>query len=374
MIQIKGEIGLNDPNRPNDGFTYANFIGQLTREKGKIIEVEIDSIGGLVDEGIMMYDDLMAQKKLGKEIHTRAVNKCMSIASVIFMAGDRRYAGCDIVIHNPLTKAEGDSELFAELSKVLSKAKKTLRDIYCTVVKVNNDTVDRLMSVESYISPEDAVSMGFATHVLPNIKNINSDAFKGKAIINQKFVNKMTKASVNPLRNIVFRTKAKMGINIKNALTYRTTVEGIDGYVELYVDREEGEPQIGDIAFPDGDHLLENGDRIIVTEGMISEIILSADPNMPTIEEITDMVNYIEQLETENRVLAANQREESDAQVLNQVKAAGGIEKLISGKFQIKSKYTVPTRTGGKVTNQVAKKGVTDLEAEKAKIHSRFQK
>ena len=40
----------------------------------------------------------------------------------------------------------------------------------------------------------------------------------------------------------------------------------------LTVEREEGEPQVGDAASPDGEHVMPDGKTIIVIDGVITEI------------------------------------------------------------------------------------------------------
>ena len=38
------------------------------------------------------------------------------------------------------------------------------------------------------------------------------------------------------------------------------------------MERDEGEPQVGDTASPDGEHVMPDGKTIIVTDGVITEI------------------------------------------------------------------------------------------------------
>lgn len=40
----------------------------------------------------------------------------------------------------------------------------------------------------------------------------------------------------------------------------------------LTVEREDGEPQVGDTASPDGEHLMPDGSTIVVEGGVIAEI------------------------------------------------------------------------------------------------------
>ena len=65
---------------------------------------------------------------------------------------------------------------------------------------------------------------------------------------------------------------------------------------ELTVEREEGEIQVGDPASPDGEHVLEDGRTVVVTDGVITEI------KEPSIEEddAQALKDRIAELEAEN--------------------------------------------------------------------------
>ena len=89
---------------------------------------------------------------------------------------------------------------------------------------------------------------------------------------------------------------------------------------ELTVEREEGEIQVGDPASPDGEHVLEDGRTVVVTDGVITEI------KEPSIEEddAQALKDRIAELEAENSSLKSNAKSESDARILAAVNKAGG--------------------------------------------------
>ena len=88
----------------------------------------------------------------------------------------------------------------------------------------------------------------------------------------------------------------------------------------LTVEREEGEPQVGDAASPDGEHVMPDGKTIIVTDGVITEIKEEENSG----EDIEALKNRIEELEAENATLKVNARTVEDNKILNAVKMAGG--------------------------------------------------
>lgn len=88
----------------------------------------------------------------------------------------------------------------------------------------------------------------------------------------------------------------------------------------LTVEREDGDPQVGDVASPDGSHVMPDGSTIVVTEGVIAEITSGSED--PTTEEQLAQANArIAELEAE---VISNE----DRTALNAVKALGGVQAL----------------------------------------------
>ena len=72
----------------------------------------------------------------------------------------------------------------------------------------------------------------------------------------------------------------------------------------LTVEREEGEPQVGDVASPDGEHVMPDGSIIVVADGKITEIkpASSGDGEEGGSDEetrITELETEVEELKTE---------------------------------------------------------------------------
>ena len=93
---------------------------------------------------------------------------------------------------------------------------------------------------------------------------------------------------------------------------------------ELNVEREEGEIQVGDPASPDGEHVLEDGRTVVVTDGVITEI---REPGSED-DDVEALKARISELEAENEALKSNAKSDDDVKVLNAVKKAGGIDRL----------------------------------------------
>ena len=97
------------------------------------------------------------------------------------------------------------------------------------------------------------------------------------------------------------------------------------------IERESGEPQVGDKAQPDGEFELPDGRVLVIEDGVIVEI-KGADEDA---EDAADDVDELQALKDENEQLR-NQLEEAkkmaktreDLRILNAVKMAGGEDAL----------------------------------------------
>lgn len=367
MIKINGDIGID--------YTYANFVSELALEQDKKIIVQISSCGGYVDIGFMIYEELERLKSSGRIIETHAIGKCNSIAVLIFMSGSIRLTDCNLIIHNPMATVEGDADMLMNYAKEMNQIKKKIAEVYLKHVTMTEQQVFDLMDIQSIISPTEALNTKFATGLLkPTITNSFKSNDKAIAIINENQIRKMAKNEKSVSERFKNLCSDVMNLlkGIKN-LVYVTKEE-----LELIVSREEGLPEIGDVAEPDGVHgvtiVFEDGRTeewiITVADGYITEIMKMNEPNVDEIvNKLKESIALNKELLADNQRLSANQVTPENASILNRVRAAGGINKLLSG-VKNQSSYTAPTRTGS-FKNEPSNNGIVDVEALKDKYKSR---
>ena len=342
MILLKGIIG--------EQVTLANVVALANADTDPILQVHINSIGGDVDTGIAIYEYLKNYKE--RPVHTYAVEECMSIASIIFLAGSRRFAGCPIMIHLPMiTPEEGDhynTEDLTILSAYLQDVNKRMIKIYKEVTGADEKTLELLMKETSYIAPQEAITLGFAHE---------TTAPRALAIfnINNKNLSEMAKLT---MKEIVAKAKSviKAAGELIDPDVKAIELTDVNGNV-LSVTREEGEPQVGDAASPDGVYTLEDGRTITVAGGVITEIM------DPVIGE------EIEALRAENEQLR-NSVAELTAALGESVTAMEEAETELTdlrARAQ-KSTYKAPVRTAGK--KDEGKNQNTIIEASRARVQA----
>ena len=97
-VDLLGPVGRHAPD--GSSFTAAGVLSLLARHgTAREIAVEIDSPGGMVDDALRIANAL---RKHPATVETTAGRNCLSAATLILAAGDRRYAYRDarILLHS----------------------------------------------------------------------------------------------------------------------------------------------------------------------------------------------------------------------------------------------------------------------------------
>lgn len=129
------------------------------------IHVHINSYGGAVSEGLAIHNSLKAHKA---KIITYCDGFACSAASVVFMTGDERfmYPASLLMIHNAWCRAAGNADELRKEAEMLETISKTAANAYKAHVNITDEELDAMLTAETWIPPEDALRMGFATAIL----------------------------------------------------------------------------------------------------------------------------------------------------------------------------------------------------------------
>lgn len=144
------------------------FRQQLDSFSGQGVDVWIDSYGGSVTAAMGIYNALMSYKNKNKcKVRCIGDGKVVSAATIPFMAGDERemMPGTLMMIHNPLTSADGYAEDLRKTADVLDTVKNGILNTYHLATGISKDELSTLMNEETYMDAATAVKKGFATKV-----------------------------------------------------------------------------------------------------------------------------------------------------------------------------------------------------------------
>ena len=317
------------------------FLSQMKDDDGKI-DLKIFCDGGSVLEGWAMYDKLRAS---GKEISATIEGKCASMATVILLAApkERRYAykSAQVCVHNPWVPGYslGDQMTADDLQKAAENLKAQqdrILDLYVERCGCDRDEMQALMDEDKYISADEAKRLGIIGEIIAP-----ASAKKDGVMFNNKNNEKMAEVKDEKIEvkaSIWERIKAKLGIesveDLEKDEPKALDLSTADGGT-LQVEREEGSPQVGDKASPDGEHKMPDGSTIVVKDGVITDIKPKdgegdgdGDGKDDKDAEIQALKDEVNELKGKLSAAEAKAKTVDELRILNAVKIAGGEKAL----------------------------------------------
>lgn len=322
FIEITGVIG--------EQTTLASVISQVKKVQNvSELEVRINSVGGLVTEGFLIYDYL---KNLQLNITTIADSFCASIATVIFMAGNKRVIkpNTEFMIHAPHVQPEeslnaGQLQMYAD---EMLKCEKQLIDFYENNTNLTKDELKPLLQNDTYLTSEQARNFGFSnSDEIPQLKavamyNINLDNNQKMNVEDKNWLDKQFSKIEN-----LFKIKAKALL-----------LQDSNGVEINFTELETGAtPQVGDVATIDGQPAegtyvmpqLEDASVVFVS-GAVTEII----PYVEEEDELAKAKQRVAELEAQIETSKKDALEKEN-QLLNAQADFLNFKKEFSSKFKL---------------------------------------
>ena len=295
-----------------DGVCYKDideFISSMA-DDDNVIDIRIHCRGGDCVEGWAIYDKL---RRSGKKITCTVEGECSSMATIILLAAplERRFAykNAHYCIHNPAlccpemdwyTRLTADNleknidQLKVQADNLRMEEKKML-DLYVQRTTATRSELVALMALDTYVGTQEAIEMGFISKTLSPLTASKTRTFTN---IKSKQFTAMKKKFVKVESSKLNRLLAKAGLRRMSDLRMKAMVVTAADGSELTVDREEGDPQVGDTASPDGEFVLDDGTVIMVEEGIITDIIPAGDGETTAEGDELDENELVEEVET----------------------------------------------------------------------------
>lgn len=340
------------------------FLDSMKDDDGDI-DIRLHCPGGDCIEGWAIYDALRTS---GKNITATIDGECSSMATIVLLAApkERRFGNKNarLCIHNPavayldlwpgdrLTADELEqlkSKLTAQQMSLIEEQNKIL-DLYVERTGSDRSALQALMNEDKYVDMDKAIELGFiSSTVEPNTASKHNKN------------NKKMKVSIEN------RTLAKLlsmaGVaKIEDVAVLDQKITAADGS-EFTVEREDGDPQVGDKAYPNGTYTLDDGTVVVVADEVIESITPPDDNNDEDInslkQQVADLTAQVETLTSEKEALA------SEKEALEADKKA--LESQVSALTTDKENLTAAVSTLTSEKEGLASDKAT-LEAEKATL------
>lgn len=190
------------------GITAKTVAAQLRAIGDRPIEVQINSPGGDMFEGIAIYNVL---REHPQPITVKVMGMAASAASVVAMAGDTIEIGAAsfVMIHNCWVMAVGNRHDMAETATWLEPFDLAMAEVYAERTGQKLEAVQRWMDAETYMSGSVAVDRGFADALLA------ADAMKvdEKTKASDQASNKLRAMELTLVSSGMTRSQARARIN-----------------------------------------------------------------------------------------------------------------------------------------------------------------
>ena len=190
------------------GITVKKVTAQLRAIGDRPVEVQVNSPGGDMFEGLAIYNVL---REHPQAVTIKIMGMAASAASVIAMAGDTVEIGAAsfIMIHNCWVGAVGNRHDMADVAAFLAPFDQAMADVYAQRTGRTAPECAKWMDDETYMSGSVAIERGFADELLAADKT----KIDGDAKATDRSVNKVRAMELALVAGGATRAQARAHIN-----------------------------------------------------------------------------------------------------------------------------------------------------------------
>lgn len=162
-VFIEGEIDADS------ACEFVKKIMYLNREdSNKPIYVLINSPGGEINSGMLMYDVIQSSKA---PIRMFCIGRAYSMGAVLFASGNHgRYMlpHGELMIHEPLlgNRVGGNSSSIKSISDSLLETKRKMNQILAKHTGKTEEEVEQATSFDHYLTPEESIRFGLCDEIV----------------------------------------------------------------------------------------------------------------------------------------------------------------------------------------------------------------
>ena len=156
--------GVIDDNSSYSVITKLLYLDSISNDD---ISLYINSPGGSVSQGLAIID---CMNYIKSDVSTFCLGEAYSMASIILASGakNKRYAlpNSEIMIHEPMTKAEGNPIDLDIYSKRLFKTRDILVNILAKSTNNSKDIIIKNLNNDNYMTSKDAKNFGIIDNII----------------------------------------------------------------------------------------------------------------------------------------------------------------------------------------------------------------
>lgn len=158
-IQMRGPIGDFE-----GGISADDFRDCLKEHEGADVTIHLDSEGGVVSEGLAMYNAIMQHDG---EVTIHIDTLAASIATVIACAADKVIinSNAKFMVHRCWTMAMGNCKDFRSTADIMEMMDKDIAATYVERTGKDEASIIAMMDAETWMDADEALAQGFVHEV-----------------------------------------------------------------------------------------------------------------------------------------------------------------------------------------------------------------
>lgn len=160
-IFIEGEI------RPDMAVRFLKEMMYLNMESTNPVSVYINSPGGEVNSGFLMYDVIIGSRA---PVRMFCTGKAYSMGAMLFACAKERYMlpNSELMLHQPLLESRvgGNASSIRSISDSLLETKEKMNRIFSRHTGKTKEEIDEATGYDHYFTPEEAVEFHLCDQIV----------------------------------------------------------------------------------------------------------------------------------------------------------------------------------------------------------------
>ena len=168
FININGEI------TDELAVDFTDKILELNLESNEPITVLINSPGGEINSGLLMYDAIVGSKAPVRMI---CRGKAYSMAAVLLACAGKRYMlpNSELMLHQPMLggRVSGNASSIKSISDSMLETKKKINSLLAKHTGKTEEEIDKATDFDHYFSPDEATAFNLCDEIIEFSKVID---------------------------------------------------------------------------------------------------------------------------------------------------------------------------------------------------------
>ena len=167
-VSISGEIN------EESAVDFTDKILDLNLESNEPITVLINSNGGEINSGLLMYDAIVGSKA---PIRMVCRGKAYSMGAVLFACAKERYMlpNSELMLHQPMLggRVSGNASSIKSISDSMLETKKKINSLLAKHTEKSEEEIDEATGFDHYFSPEESIEFNLCDEIIEFSKVID---------------------------------------------------------------------------------------------------------------------------------------------------------------------------------------------------------